>query len=56
MPKGYKTINVTDNTWERLVDVADRNAELEGLTKISLAQMVERLLKAEEDKLAKLVN
>lgn len=49
MPKGYKTINVNDNLYENLGDLADRVAIKEGLSKVSLAQLIERMKKVYED-------
>lgn len=49
MPKGYKTINVNDNLYEGLGNLADRVAKKEGLSKVSLAQLIERMKKVYED-------
>jgi hypothetical protein len=53
MPKGYKTINVNDNLYENLGELADRVAKREGLSKVSLAQLIERMKKVYEDNIEK---
>lgn len=49
MPKGYKTINVNDKLYENLSRLADKVAKHEGLSKVSLAQLIERMKKLYED-------
>lgn len=49
MPKGYRTINVNDNLYESLGGLADKVAKREGLSKVSLAQLIERMKKVYED-------
>lgn len=51
MPKGFKTINVNDKLYDKLGDLAEKTAEHEGLSKVSLSQMIERMVKVYEDKL-----
>lgn len=45
MPKGYKTINVSDNLAATLSDLAEETAQKEGLSKVSIAQLIERMVK-----------
>lgn len=49
MPKGYKTINVDDQLYEDLITMAQTVAKKEGLSKVSLKQLIERLKKRYED-------
>lgn len=49
MPKGYKTINVGDPLYEDLTKLAGKVAKREGLSKVSLASLIERMKKVYED-------
>lgn len=49
MPKGYKTINVGDPFYESLTALAVKVAKKEGLSKVSLASLLERMKKVYED-------
>jgi hypothetical protein len=49
MPRGYKTVNVNDNLYEGLSNLAIKVAKKEGLSKVSLAQLIERMKKRYED-------
>lgn len=51
MPQGFKTINLSDTLHQKLGDLAKKTAEKEGLSKVSLSQMIERMVKVYEDKL-----
>lgn len=45
MPKGYKTINVNETVYSTLSKLADDTAKKEGLSRVSLAQLIERMIK-----------
>lgn len=49
MPKGYKTINVGDPLYGDLTKLAGKVAKREGLSKVSLASLIERMKKVYED-------
>jgi hypothetical protein len=48
MPK-YKTINVSEGVYATMSGMADDIAKQEGLTKVSLAQLIERMIKVYKD-------
>jgi predicted CopG family antitoxin len=52
MAVGYKTINVNTPLYEELVSLAGEAAEREGLSKVSIAQLIERMKKVYKDSLA----
>lgn len=49
MPTSYKTINVNEGLYSTLFSLADSTATEEGLSKVSLAQMIERMVKVYKD-------
>jgi hypothetical protein len=49
MPKGFRTINVDDPLYDELVTLAQKVAKKEGLSKVSLKQLIERMKKRYED-------
>lgn len=49
MPKGYKTINVSDSLYESLSELTVKVAKKEGLAKVSLASLLQRMKKIYED-------
>lgn len=52
MSRGYKSINVNDSLHKKLGDLAELVAKREGLSKVSLQQLIERLVKTYEDQLS----
>lgn len=49
MPRGFKTVNITDNLYEELGNLAEKVARKEGASKISRAHLIERMKKLYED-------
>lgn len=49
MPKGYKTVNVSNPLYESLSELAGKVAKREGLSKVSLASLIERMKKVYEE-------
>jgi hypothetical protein len=49
MAKGFKTINVDFALYDDLMEMAKTVAKKEGLSKVSLRQLVERMKKRYED-------